>query len=198
MQINISKTIRVSFKISFKNQSGILNKGESVFKASKNASFDIVSVIDLAEVKNAVNQSMMEIGQRFDFKGSCSEIKFDQKAEELTLMSEDEFKLKSVIDILHTKLIKRKVSIKALDYGTIENSSGGKVRQVAKLQQGISQDKGREIVKFIKDLGIKKVQAQIMDDQLRVTGKDRDDLQSVIASLKEKDFSIDMSFTNYR
>jgi cyclic-di-GMP-binding protein len=166
--------------------------------ASKNASFDIVSVIDLAEVKNAVNQAMMEIGQRFDFKGSCSEIKFDQKAEELTLTSEDEFKLKSVIDILHTKLIKRKVSIKALDYGTIESASGGKVRQVAKLQQGISQDKGREIVKFIKDLGIKKVQAQIMDDQLRVTGKDRDDLQSVIASLKEKDFSIDMSFTNYR
>jgi cyclic-di-GMP-binding protein len=166
--------------------------------ASKNASFDIVSVIDLAEVKNAVNQSMMEIGQRFDFKGSCSEINFDQKAEELTLLSEDEFKLKSVIDILQTKLIKRKVSIKALDFGTIESASGGKVRQVAKLQQGISQDKGREIVKFIKDLGIKKVQAQIMDDQLRVTGKDRDDLQSVIASLKEKDFSIDMSFTNYR
>ncbi len=166
--------------------------------ASKNSSFDIVSVIDLSEVQNAVNQSMMEIGQRFDFKGSSSDIKLDQKDEELTLLSDDEVKLKSVIDILHSKLIKRKVSIKALDYGTVESASGNKVRQIVKLQQGIPQEKGREIVKFIKGLGIKKVQAQIMDDQLRVTGKDRDDLQSVIAGLKEKDFDIDMSFTNYR
>jgi len=166
--------------------------------ASKNSSFDIVSVVDLAEVQNAVNQSMMEIGQRFDFKGSSSEIKLDQKACELTLLSDDELKLKSVVDILQSKLIKRKVSIKALEYGAVESASGGNVRQIVKLQQGIPQDKGKDIVKFIKGLGMKKVQAQIMDDQLRVTGKDKDDLQKVISSLKGKDFSIDMSFTNYR
>lgn len=166
--------------------------------ASKSSSFDIESVVDLAEVQNAVNQSMMEIKQRFDFKGSCSEITLDQKAAELTLLSDDDIKLKSVVDILQTKLVKRKVSLKALDYGPVAAASGNKVRQNVKLQQGIDQEKGREIVKFIKGLGIKKVQAQVMDDQVRVSGKNRDDLQEVIAALKGKDFKIDLTFANYR
>ncbi|MFQ5449484.1 MAG: YajQ family cyclic di-GMP-binding protein [Nitrospinaceae bacterium] len=166
--------------------------------ASKNSTFDIVSETDLAEVQNAINQSMAEIRQRFDFKKSVSKIDLDKKSHQVVILSDDEFKLKSVIDILQGKLVKRKVSLKALDYGNVEPASGDAVRQVIKLQQGIPQDKAREIVKFIKGLGLKKVQGQIMDDQVRVTGKNRDDLQTVIAQLKQKDFDIAMTFTNYR
>ena len=166
--------------------------------ASKSSSFDIASTTDLAEVQNACNQTMLEIRQRFDFKGSKSQVELDTKKAEVTILADDGNKLNAVIDILQSKLIKRKVSIKAMDYGKIESASGDSVRQVIAIQQGIPQDKGKEIVKFIKGLGLKKIQAQIMDDQVRVTGKDKDDLQSLIASLKEKDFGIDMSFTNYR
>jgi hypothetical protein len=166
--------------------------------ASKSLSFDIASTTDLAEVQNACNQTMLEIRQRFDFKGSKSQVELDTKKAEVTILADDGNKLNAVIDILQSKLIKRKVSIKAMDYGKIESASGDSVRQVITIQQGILQDKGKEIVKFIKGLGLKKIQAQIMDDQVRVTGKDKDDLQSLIASLKEKDFGIDMSFTNYR
>ena len=166
--------------------------------ASKSSSFDIASTTDLAEVQNACNQTMLEIRQRFDFKGSKSKVELDTKKAEVTILADDGNKLNAVIDILQSKLIKRKVSIKAMDYGKIESASGDSVRQVITIQQGIPQDKGKEIVKFIKGLGLKKIQAQIMDDQVRVTGKDKDDLQSLIASLKEKDFGIDMSFTNYR
>ena len=165
---------------------------------SKSSSFDIASTTDLAEVQNACNQTMLEIRQRFDFKGSKSQVELDTKKAEVTILADDGNKLNAVIDILQSKLIKRKVSIKAMDYGKIESASGDSVRQVITIQQGIPQDKGKEIVKFIKGLGLKKTQAQIMDDQVRVTGKDKDDLQSLIASLKEKDFGIDMSFTNYR
>jgi cyclic-di-GMP-binding protein len=165
--------------------------------ASKSCSFDIVSVINLEEVQNAVNQSMSEIRQRFDFKGSKSEITLEKKENKLVILSDDDSKLKSVIDILQGKLIKRKVSLKALDYGKMESASGDMVRQSINIQQGISQDKGKEVAKAIKGMGVK-VQSQIMDDQLRVTGKNRDDLQTVIANLKEKDFGIAMDFTNYR
>ena len=166
--------------------------------ASKNSSFDITSETDLAEVQNACNQTMLEIRQRFDFKGSKSQVEIDMKTAEIKILADDAHKLKSVIDIIQGKLVKRKISIKALDYGNVEAASGDTVRQSIKIQQGIPQEKGKDIVKHIKTLGLKKMQAQIMDDQVRVTGKDKDDLQSVIASLKQKDFDIDMTFTNYR
>ncbi len=164
---------------------------------AKNCSFDIVSNIDLQEVKNAVNQATMEIRQRFDFKGSKSEITLDEKVPALNLVSDDEHKMKSVVDILEGKLIKRKVSLKALSYGNVEPAGGNTVRQAIQLQQGIPQEKGKEIVKAIKGMKTK-VQGQVMDDQVRVSGKNRDDLQAVIAELKEKDFGVAMSFTNYR
>ncbi|KMP10328.1 hypothetical protein UZ36_07970 [Candidatus Nitromaritima sp. SCGC AAA799-C22] len=164
---------------------------------AKSCSFDIVSEVDLSEVQNAVNQAVMEIRQRYDFKGSKSGITLESKEKQLTLASDDEHKLKSVVDILQGKLVRRKVSLKALDYGTVEPAAASTVRQVVKIQQGIPQDKGKEIVKFVKTLGLK-VQGQIMDDQVRVSGKNRDDLQSVIAALKEKDFDIAMNFINYR
>ena len=164
---------------------------------AKNCSFDIVSNVDLQEVKNAINQATMEIRQRFDFKGSKSEITLDEKIPALNLVSDDEHKMKSVVDILEGKLIKRKVSLKALSYGQVEPAGGNTVRQAIQLQQGIPQEKGKEIVKAVKGMKIK-VQGQVMDDQVRVTGKNRDDLQVVIAELKEKDFGIAMSFTNYR
>jgi uncharacterized protein YajQ (UPF0234 family) len=165
--------------------------------AAKQCSFDIVASTDMAEVLNAVNQATMEMRQRYDFKGSKSEITLDSKAAEIGVLADSDAKLRAVTDILEGKLVKRKVSLKALSYGNVETASGGMVRQTIKLQQGISNDKGREIVKFVKGMKVK-VQAQIMDDQVRVTGKSRDDLQEVIASLKEKDFDIAMNFTNYR
>ena len=164
---------------------------------AKNCSFDIVSNVDLQEVKNAVNQATMEIRQRFDFKGSKSEISLDEKIPALNLVSDDEHKMKSVVDILEGKLIKRQVSLKALSYGNVEAAGGNTVRQAIQLQQGIPQEKGKEIVKAIKGMKVK-VQGQVMDDQVRVSGKNRDELQEVIAELKEKDFGIAMSFTNYR
>ena len=164
---------------------------------AKNCSFDIVSNVDLQEVKNAVNQATMEIRQRFDFKGSKSEITLDEKVPALNLISDDAHKMKSVVDILEGKLIKRQVSLKALSYGNVEPAGGNTVRQSIQLQQGIPQEKGKEIVKAVKGMKVK-VQGQVMDDQVRVTGKNRDDLQEVIAELKEKDFGIAMSFTNYR
>lgn len=166
--------------------------------ASKSSSYDIVSTTDMAEVQNACNQTMLEIRQRYDFKGSKSEVELDIKDSQIKILADDGHKLNAVIDILQTKLIKRSVSIKALDYGKIESASGDAVRQVISIQQGIPQDKGKEIIKYIKTLGVKKIQAQIEDDKIRVSGKDKDDLQTVMASLKAKDFGVDMSFTNYR
>ena len=164
---------------------------------AKSCSFDIVSEVNMAEVQNAVNQAVMEIRQRYDFKGSKSEIKLEEKDNQLTIVSDDEYKLKSVVDVLQSKLVRREVSLKALEYGKVEPAGGNTVRQVIKLQKGIPQDKGKEIVKFLKTLGVK-VQGQIMDDQVRVSGKNKDDLQAVISSVKQKDFDIAMNFTNYR
>ncbi len=166
--------------------------------ASKSSSFDIVSTTDIAEVQNACNQTMLEIRQRFDFKGSKSLVELDLKKCQVTILADDGHKLNSVIDILQSKLIKRKVSIRALDYGSIEPASGDTVRQVITIQQGIPQEKGKEVIKFIKSMGLKKMQSQIEDDKIRVSGKDKDDLQNVITKLKDKDFGIHMSFTNYR
>ena len=158
-------------------------------------SFDIVSKIEMTEVTNAVTQTTKEISQRFDFKGSKSEI--TQEKDALVVVSDDEYKLKSVIDVLQGKLVKRGVPVKNLTYGKLEPALGGTVRQRITLQQGIPSDKAKEIVKAIKDAKIK-VQAAIQADQVRVSGKNRDDLQSVIALLKGKDFGIELQFTNYR
>jgi len=160
-------------------------------------SFDIVSKVDLQEVSNAIQQAMKEIAQRYDFKGSKSSIELDKGNNEITIVSDDEYKLKSVIDILESKLIKRKVPIKALNYGTIEAALSGTVKQVVKLQQGIPIEKSKEIVKIIKTSKLK-VQAEIQKDQLRVKAKNIDNLQAAINMLKEKDLGIHVEFMNYR
>lgn len=160
-------------------------------------SFDIVCEVDMQEVLNGVDQSKKEIGQRFDFKGSKSSIELDKGKGAITLISDDEMKLKSVIDILQTKLVKRGVSLKALNYGKIEQAAGNTARQVITLQQGIPQEKAKEIVKLIKDTKMK-VSAEIQKDQVRVKAKKIDDLQAIIAKLKEKDLGIHLQFTNYR
>jgi hypothetical protein len=158
--------------------------------------FDIVSKIDHAEVVNAVNQALKEVQTRFDFKGSKSGIEFE-KQDAIILTSDDEYRLKSLNDILQTKFVKRGVPLKGLTYGKIEQALGGTVRQRIALQQGIPQEKAKEIVKFIKDTKLK-VQSSIQGDMVRVTGRDRDTLQQVIAALRDQDFGIDMQFTNYR
>ena len=159
--------------------------------------FDVVSKVDLAEVKNAVNQALKEVQQRYDFKNTNSDIQLDEKAHSITLATASEFTLKSLNDVLQQKLVRRGVSLKALSYGKIEPASKDSVRQGIALQQGIPIEKAREIVKFIKDTKLK-VQASINGDFVRVAGKDRDTLQQVIALLKQKDFGIDMQYTNYR
>jgi cyclic-di-GMP-binding protein len=159
------------------------------------SSFDIVSSVDLQEVKNAIAQSMKEITTRFDLKGSGSEIELS--GEELVLQSCDEFKLKAVRDVLEGRLVKRNVPLKALTWQTIDKALGGTVRQKVSLQKGIPTDKAREIVKVIKGTKLK-VQAAIQGDQLRVTGKNKDDLQAVMQTLRQTDLGIDMQFTNYR
>jgi hypothetical protein len=160
-------------------------------------SFDIVSEVNMQEVDNAVNQARKEIAQRYDFKDSKSAIELNQKEKKLTVISDDDYKLKSVLDILQTKLIKRSVPIKALDYGPVEPAANGTVRQVITLRVGISKDDARLIVKMIKDMKLK-VQAQIMDDQVRVSGKNKDDLQAVMTMLRAADLKFATQFTNYR
>lgn len=160
-------------------------------------SFDIVSRVDIQEVSNAVDQAMKEIGQRFDFRGSSSTIDLDRNKEVLSVVSDDEYKLKSVIDILQSKLIKRKVPIKSLQYGKIESSLSGNVKQTVTIQQGVPTEKGKEIVKLIKNSKLK-VQTEIQKDQLRVRAKKKDDLQTVITLLKDKDLGIHLEFVNYR
>jgi uncharacterized protein YajQ (UPF0234 family) len=158
-------------------------------------SFDIVSQIDLQEVDNAVNQAQKEIAQRYDFKGSHNELNLEKDA--ISILAADEYKLQAVIDILKGKLVKRGVSSKSLDFGKKEPASGGAVRQRAAIVQGISKEKGKEIAKVVKDSKLK-VQAQIMEDQVRVTGKKIDDLQEVIQLLKGKDLGIELQFINMR
>ncbi len=164
---------------------------------AKDNSFDVVSKTDMAEVLNAINQATAEIKQRYDFKGSKSEISLDQKARSITILTENDIKLRNVIDILQTKLVRREISLKALNYGTEEKAAGDMVRQVISIQDGIPTDKAKEVVKLIKGSKIK-VQASIQQDQVRVSGKKRDDLQAVMALLKESDLDIDMQFENYR
>jgi cyclic-di-GMP-binding protein len=160
-------------------------------------SFDIVSRVDMQEVTNAVQQAMKEISQRFDFKGSKSNIELDRNKSEITLTSDDEYKLNNVTEILKGKLVKRNVSLKTLLYGKIEKAAGDTVKQVVTLQQGISAERAKEIVKIIKDTKIK-AQAEIQKDQVRVRAKKIDDLQSVIQMLKEKTFDYHVEFVNYR
>jgi hypothetical protein len=159
------------------------------------SSFDIVSSVNLQEVKNAIAQATKEIQTRFDLKGSGSSVEL--QGEEIALASADEFKLKAVRDVLEERLVKRSVPLKALSYGNVDRALGGSVRQRVTLQKGIPTDKAREIVKLVKGSKLK-VQAAIQGDQLRVSGKSKDDLQGVIRLLKGTDLGIDMQFTNYR
>lgn len=158
-------------------------------------SFDVVSKTDMQEVANAVQQAQKELAQRFDFKGSKSSIELS--AEELVLVSDDEGKLRSVKDILESKLVKRHVALKALDYQKIEPAQSGTVRQRVKIVQGIESEKAKAIVRTIKDAKLK-VQASIQSDQVRVVGRNKDDLQKAIGLIKENDFGIPLQFTNYR
>jgi cyclic-di-GMP-binding protein len=160
-------------------------------------SFDIVSKIEMPEVHNAVQQAQKEVLQRYDLKDSHSLIELNEKENKITLGSKDEYKLKAVIDILESKLVKRRVPLKGLSFGAIIPSAGSSVRQEITLQQGITTEKAREIVKAIKDTKLK-VQASIQGDFVRVAGRDRDVLQNVLKMLREADFGIDMQFTNYR
>jgi cyclic-di-GMP-binding protein len=162
---------------------------------AKAESFDVVSVVNMQEVDNAINQTNKEIKQRYDFKKSKSEVSMEE--EHIKIIADDDFKLKSVVDILETKLVGRKVPIRNLEYGKVDEASGGTVRQLVKLKQGIESETSRKMVKDIKGLKLK-VQAQIMDDQVRVSGKNRDDLQAVIGFLKEKDYKLALQFINYR
>ena len=159
------------------------------------SSFDVVSSVDLQEVKNAIGQAMKEITTRFDLKGTDSTI--DLQGEEILISTADEGKIKAVRDVLETRLVKRNVPLKALSFGTIEKALGGTARQKVALQKGIPSEKAREIVKLLKGSKLK-VQAAIQGDQVRVSGKNKDDLQSVMQLLKQTDLGIDMQFTNYR
>ena len=158
-------------------------------------SFDVVSKTDMQEVANAVQQAQKELAQRFDFKGSKSSIELAD--EEITLVSDNDGKLIQVKDVLETKLVKRHVALKALEYGKLEQASMGTVRQKAKIVQGIESEKAKAIVKTIKDAKVK-VQASIQGDQVRITGRNKDDLQKAIALIKQGDYGIPLQFTNYR
>ena len=162
---------------------------------AKDESFDIYSAVDMQEVDNAVNQTMKEIGQRYDFKNSKSEVTIEKEG--LKILADDDYKLRSIIEILKTKMITRKVPVKNMSFGKAEEASGGMLRQMVTIQNGIDQEKAKAIVKDIKTLNLK-VQAQINADQVRVSGKNRDDLQAVIQALKAKDYGVELLFGNYR
>ncbi|HEX7097131.1 MAG TPA: YajQ family cyclic di-GMP-binding protein [Acidimicrobiales bacterium] len=159
-------------------------------------SFDIVSEIDLQEIRNAVDQASREVSTRFDFKNT--DTRFELGPSEITLTSITEDRLNAARQVLEEKLVRRKVSLKVLDYGKVEQAAKGTARQVAKLQAGISSEKAKAINVHIKGLGLKGIQSQTQGDQIRVSGKKRDDLQQVIAALKEHDFGIPLQFTNFR
>lgn len=162
---------------------------------SKDSSFDIVSKVDFSEVTNAITQTMKEIQTRYDFKGSKSEVSLDK--EDLVLVSDDEYKLDQLKDVLLSKMIKRGIPIKNLDYGKIEKAAGATVRQRAKLVQGIDKENAKKINAIIKNSGVK-VKSQVQDDQVRVSGKNRDDLQQIIAAVRAADLTIEVQFINYR
>jgi len=163
--------------------------------AAETNSFDIVSQVNMQEVDNSIYQSQKEIDQRFDFKGTNTKI--ERSGEEVTIITTDEFKLKSVLEILRTKLVKRGVSVKALEYGKVEQAFSGNVRQVIKIKQGIDQEQGKKINKLIKDSKLK-VQVTIQGDSLRVFSKSKDELQTVMKLLKDTDLPINLQFVNYR
>lgn len=158
--------------------------------------FDVVSKVNMQEVDNAVNQARKEISTRYDFKDSKSKIDYDE--ESITLLADDSMKLKAITEILNQKMTKRGISVRSLEYKDAEPASGDMIRQSVIIKQGISTDDGRKIVKLIKEMGVKKVQAQIQDDQIRVTGPKRDDLQEVIGMLKQKATDWDLQFVNFR
>lgn len=166
-----------------------------VLTMAKDSSFDIVSKVELPEVTNAINIALKEIQNRYDFKGSKSDIKLEKEV--IVLTSDDEFKLDQVKDVLISKLVKREVPIKNLDYGKVESATGNTVRQRATLQQGIDKENAKKINNIIKELKLK-VKTQVQDDQVRVTAKSRDDLQAVIAAVRSADLPIDVQFINYR
>lgn len=161
-----------------------------------NSSFDIVSKVEIQEVKNAIETANKEVRQRFDLKGTKSEIRLEEE-KELVVTSDDEYKLKAVLDILQSKLVKRGVSLKALDYQKVEKALGGTARQKIGLKNGIESEKAKEISKAIRDAKFK-VQAQIQADQIRVSSKSKDELQNVMNDLRSNDFGIDLQFVNYR
>lgn len=160
-------------------------------------SFDVVSEVNMQEMKNVMDQATKEIKQRFDFKGSKTEITLKEKEKELVVVSDDEYKLNAVNDIIKNKCVKRGVSLKALNYGKVEEALGGTVRQVVKIQSGIAAEKAKEISKQIRDAKLK-VQTQIQGEQVRVLSKSKDELQAAITFLKQQDFGIDLQFANYR
>jgi uncharacterized protein YajQ (UPF0234 family) len=162
------------------------------------SSFDISTGADLQEVDNAVNQAMKEVAQRYDFKGTKCTIGFDRGKATLTLDADDDFKMKALFDVLHSKLVKRGVPVKNLDLGAITPAAGDRVRREIKLTQGISQDKARAIVKAIKDKKFKKAQASIQGEEVRVQAPSKDELQEVIAFLRAQDFGLELKFGNYR
>lgn len=162
---------------------------------AKDESFDIVSKVEFTEVTNAITATMKEIKTRYDFKGSKSEVTLDK--EDLVLVSDDEYKMDQLKDVLLGRLIKRGVPVKNLDYGKMEKAFGGTVRQRAKLVQGIDKENAKKINTIIKNSGVK-VKSQIQDDQIRVSGKNRDDLQKIISLVREADLTVDVQFLNYR
>lgn len=164
---------------------------------AKDSSFDIVSTVDLQEIDNAINQANKEISTRYDFKNSKSKLSWNKDESQIVIDADDDFKLKSVQEVLHTKLVRRGIDLKALAYKKPEKASGGAIRQLAQVQQGIDTEKAREIVKTIKNLKLK-VQAAIEGTKVRVSGKNKDDLQKVIQTLKEQDFGLPLQFVNYR
>ena len=162
---------------------------------AKDCSFDVVSEVDMQEVDNAVNQAKKEIGTRYDFRGSKAEI--SPEGDTIKIIGDDEYKLNAIIDVLKGKMVKRNVAIKNLDYGKVEPAAGATVRQIITIKKGITKENAKEVVKAIKNMKIK-VQASIQEDQVRVSGKDKDDLQAVIQMLKQLDIPVELQFVNFR
>ena len=162
------------------------------------SSFDVTSTVDLQEVDNAINQARKEVAQRYDFKGSIAAIDFNKAENSLTLVADDNMKMDALWDILQTRLVRRNVPVKNLKLGEVEAAAGATVRRVVTLQQGIPVDAAREIIKYIKDQKLKKVQATIQGDQLRISSPSKDELQEAIRILRAKDFGVALQFGNYR
>jgi uncharacterized protein YajQ (UPF0234 family) len=163
-----------------------------------NPSFDVSTGADLQEVDNAVNQAVKEIGQRYDFKGTNCTIQFDREKASIKLAADDDFRLKALVDVLQTKMIKRGVPVRNLKFGDLEQATGSSVRQSIDLKQGIDQETAKKIVKGIKDRGFKKVQASIQGEEIRVSSPSKDELQEVMAYLRAQDFGLELKFGNYR